>query len=218
MFIINPFRYAATGYTIENAAVFDGSADYLSRTPAVAGNRKTWTWSGWVKRSGMPSDEQLFHAGSSNPYSYIKFADQKLGIFLRDDGGTSTSLVSTQLFRDPGAWGMLTVVCDTTEAVSADRLKAWWNGVEITSWGTETRSLTRNSEPAFNDSSLVHYLGQRNDGNNNFDGYLAEVHFVDGAALTADDFGEDDNGVWVPIEYDDTTAIVTQVPGSEGSV
>ena len=34
----------------------DDDSAYLSRTPSSAGNRKTWTWSGWVKVSDTDSD------------------------------------------------------------------------------------------------------------------------------------------------------------------
>ena len=34
-----------TGYTIENAIMLDGGADYLVRDPSSAGNRKTFTFS-----------------------------------------------------------------------------------------------------------------------------------------------------------------------------
>jgi hypothetical protein len=41
-------------YTIDNSLRFnDNDSAYLSRTPSVAGNRKTWTWSGWVKRGNL---------------------------------------------------------------------------------------------------------------------------------------------------------------------
>jgi hypothetical protein len=42
---------AAGGYQIERSLRFN-SADsaYLNRTPGSAGNRKTWTWAGWVKK------------------------------------------------------------------------------------------------------------------------------------------------------------------------
>jgi hypothetical protein len=41
-------------YTIDNSLRFnDNDSAYLSRTPSVAGNRKTWTWSGWVKRGNI---------------------------------------------------------------------------------------------------------------------------------------------------------------------
>ena len=41
---------AGGGYQISRSLRFN-SADsaYLNRTPSSAGNRKTWTWSGWVK-------------------------------------------------------------------------------------------------------------------------------------------------------------------------
>jgi hypothetical protein len=49
------------GYQIERSLRFN-SADsaYLNRTPGTASNRKTWTWSGWVKRSKFGDDEVMF--------------------------------------------------------------------------------------------------------------------------------------------------------------
>jgi hypothetical protein len=45
------------GYVIDNSLRFRSSASaYLNRTPATAGNRKTWTWSGWVKRGNLGVD------------------------------------------------------------------------------------------------------------------------------------------------------------------
>ena len=42
----------AAAYAISRSLRFNSSdSAYLSRTPASAGNRKTWTWSGWVKIS-----------------------------------------------------------------------------------------------------------------------------------------------------------------------
>ena len=47
------------GYQIERSLRFN-SADsaYLNRTPASASNRKTWTWSAWVKRSEISTTER----------------------------------------------------------------------------------------------------------------------------------------------------------------
>ena len=43
---INPVNYA-----INKSLRFRSSASaYLSRIPTSAGNRKTWTWSSWIKR------------------------------------------------------------------------------------------------------------------------------------------------------------------------
>jgi hypothetical protein len=53
-------------YQISRSLRFN-SADsaYLSRTPASAGDRKTWTWSGWVKRSALGVSQQVIVCGSA---------------------------------------------------------------------------------------------------------------------------------------------------------
>ena len=41
-----------SSYEISRSLRFNsGDSSYLSKTPSSAGNQKTWTWSGWVKRS-----------------------------------------------------------------------------------------------------------------------------------------------------------------------
>jgi hypothetical protein len=51
----------AGGYEIERSLRFNSSdSAYLSGRPASAGNRKTWTCAGWVKRSNY----QLLHTYS----------------------------------------------------------------------------------------------------------------------------------------------------------
>ena len=53
-FLIGGANSAAdTGYDIDNSCRFnDGDSPYLHITPS-AGNRKTWTWSVWIK-IGVP--------------------------------------------------------------------------------------------------------------------------------------------------------------------
>ena len=68
MFIVNPFRYVvADGYAPAYAMQFDGSTDYISWIPTQAGNRRTWTFSAWVKRSeiGNSENNRIFNAGTS---------------------------------------------------------------------------------------------------------------------------------------------------------
>ena len=40
-------------------------ATYLSRTPSSAGNRKKYTWSGWIKNCATGSAQQNFMAVST---------------------------------------------------------------------------------------------------------------------------------------------------------
>ncbi len=52
VFPITMMSSGPSGYTIENAAVFnDNDSDYLIRTPPVSGNLRTWTFSFWAKRT-----------------------------------------------------------------------------------------------------------------------------------------------------------------------
>ena len=53
-----------SGYNINNSLRIRKSASaYLNRTPASVGNRKTYTWSGWVKRGELNTDQNIFSAG-----------------------------------------------------------------------------------------------------------------------------------------------------------
>ena len=66
------------GYNLTKSLRFRSSASaYLNRTPASAGNRKTWTWSAWVKR-GSQTEQMLFGCGVSgsddSTYTYISLA------------------------------------------------------------------------------------------------------------------------------------------------
>lgn len=62
-----------SGYDITDSLRFRASASaYLSRTPTVAGNRKTWTWSGWVKRGKLGATQVMFgsQTNSSNTMGF----------------------------------------------------------------------------------------------------------------------------------------------------
>ena len=68
---------AGSSYLISNSLRFRASATaYLSRTPASAGNQKTWTWSGWVKRGALGTRGNLFGSVESQAMRHSgKFFD-----------------------------------------------------------------------------------------------------------------------------------------------
>jgi hypothetical protein len=74
MSISRLMQMAAAGaggdYQISRSLRFN-SADsaYLSRTPASAGDRKTWTWSGWVKRSAFWEHNGFFAFTDANNFT-----------------------------------------------------------------------------------------------------------------------------------------------------
>ena len=173
---------------------------YLSRTPST-GNRKTWTWSAWVKRATSEQYGGLFTAWSSNDdagYSVIRFDDDKL---LFKNWNTVYRQTS-QVFRDFNAWYHIVVALDTTQATASNRLKIYVNGNQVTTFGT-SNDPTLNSDFNIN-NNVLHTLGVNYFSSTPtyfFNGYMAEVHFVDGTQLTPSSFGIFDNkfgGAWVP--------------------
>ena len=192
----------ADGYQIERSLRFN-SADsaYLNRTPASAGNRKTWTWSAWVKRTNVGNSQTLFAARTGVGATYLVVSFDQAGDFrLASDSETSYPLFKTNaLFRDPSAWYHVVVALNMTQATSTNRLKVYVNGIEQTTASYNVPA--QNTDLAVN-STETHLIGQQASGSY-LDGYLTEVHFIDGQALTPSSFGETDTitGVWKPKRY-----------------
>jgi hypothetical protein len=199
--IIQAAAGAAVGeYQISRSLRFN-SADsaYLSRTPASAGDRKTWTWSGWVKKALIADNNpMLFTAGSSAPYDQLYFdvGSDKLNWFT--NGGLV--FLTNAGFRDPSAWYHIVLSVDTTQATNADRAKLYVNGV-VQTFSTYN-GVTQNTDTKTNNNE-VHNIGRLPSPNFYFNGYLTEINFIDGQALTPSSFGEtnETTGVWSPIRY-----------------
>ena len=193
-----------TGYDIPYSARFnDDDSAYLSRTPSTAGNRKTWTWSGWVKRGNINTSFQILFGAEINPNTtmYIGLHSDNN---LRFQDGSTTFFDTSALLRDTSAWYNIIVAFDTTQATASDRVKVYINGVEITSFSSSTNP-SLNTDYTIN-NSVAHTVGRWTPTDLfQFDGYLAEVHFIDGQALTPSDFGETgDYGEWKAKKYTGT--------------
>jgi hypothetical protein len=196
------------GYQIERSLRFN-SADsaYLSRTPASAGNRKTWTWSGWVKRSALGTTQflEVAYTGATTRSIIYFSSDNALSYFDQTSGSTNASIITTSLYRDVSSWYHIVIAIDTTQATSSNRAKLYVNGAQITSFSTATYP-SQNFDTLFN-ATNNHNLGcSETAGTAHFSGYLTEVNFIDGQALTPSDFGETDaaTGVWKPKRYTGT--------------
>lgn len=180
------------------------SADsaYLNRTPASASNRTTWTWSGWVKRSSFGTDQQLFSAGGSGAFQFL-YQTSTDCLYIYDSVSSTTAVITTQVFRDPSAWYHVVLATDTTQATASNRFKLYINGSQVTSFGTATYPA-QNSTLSVN-NTVNHSVGSWSGagGGNFFSGYMTEVNFIDGQALTPSSFGytNPDTGVWSPKPY-----------------
>jgi hypothetical protein len=193
------------GYQVSRSLRFNsGDSAYLNRTPASAGNRKTWTWSGWVKRSALGTYQQIFStwtgSAASAKFSLGFYNNDKL--VLAEGAGVAERRITTQVFRDPSAFFHLLVAADTTQATANDRFKIYVNGSQITTFDTL-------NNPGQNDDTAINQVGGHAVGgqiyasssyNDFFSGYLADIFFLDGTATTPSTFAETDavTGQWVP--------------------
>ena len=120
------FANPGVTYEIDQSIRFnDDDSAYLSRTPGSAGNRRTWTFSCWVKRGNLTGANQpIFSAGGDDWLMFL--SAETLG--FNTDGSSNYRIVTTQLFRDPGAWFHLVLRVDTTNSTAGDRLRLYING------------------------------------------------------------------------------------------
>jgi hypothetical protein len=174
---------------------------YFNRTLTTPTSGTTWTWSAWVKRGVLSVESQLFSAGVSvSDQIFFQNSTDFLIVYL----GANT-LVTSQVFRDPSAWYHIVLQVDTTQATASNRVRLYVNGVQVTAFSS-TSYPTQNATTKFNSAS-AHNIGRYQAGASGyFDGYLTEVNFIDGQALTPSSFGTTDplTGVWEPIAYTGT--------------
>ena len=185
------------------------SADsaYLSRTPASAGNRKTFTVSFWTKYTSKTisaSGGYMFLTTGSSISTNFRI-HQNGDIFQIDDNLSGMNLQLADKLRDPSAWYHFVIAIDTTQTTPADRAKVYKNGVLVTNFGNQT--YPGPSSDTYCNAAADHEIGRETARDSfYFDGYLADFHFIDGQALAQTAFGEFDatTGVWNPIEYTGT--------------
>ena len=176
---------------------------YLNRTPSSASNRKTFTFSFWVKRAKLGIYSTIFgmqYSGSANQF-VIRFDNtDKLSVFDYQSSSMQMYLLSDALFRDVAAWYHIVVAVDTTQSTASNRGRIYINNNELTSFSTETNP-SQNHDTIINTTN-THYIGQKNSGSY-FDGYLAEFNFIDGLQLTPSSFGETnvETGQWNAKKY-----------------
>ena len=176
---------------------------YLNRTPSSAGNRKTWTWSAWIKRANIGSRQILFSADNNATHAtYFMLelqADDNLRALAGQETGSATLVKETSMvLRDTGAWYHIVFKFDATNATAV----FYVNGQEITDYSSTTNPSNQNFQV---NATTQHFLGRFGSslGTSPFDGYMAEVNFIDGQALDSSYFGETNpvTGQWNPKKF-----------------
>jgi len=183
-------------YTTEitNSLMFDGSATYLYGTP-VGATINTYTVSMWLKRSQITSNHYYFwgvnYNGGSTINSSAFSTNDKIRIY-DNAGGVATSY-GNRVYRDTSSWiHMVISVNNKTMSFYAN------NELDFTD--------SRQSTQFANTDKCV--IGAYTGNTNVFNGYLADIYFIDGQALTPSSFGEyatlGTDTYWIPKEYSGT--------------
>ena len=192
---------ASGAQVIDGSLKFNSSAtNYLKKTPIVAGNRKTWTISFWVKRyEGSATEPGIFstYAGVSGPAFTCYFnSSDKLRIY-NDDSGYNLNLVTAQVFRDYNSWYHIVISIDTTQTTASDKAKLYVNGVRVTEFSTEV--YPGDIDLDWN-TATEHNIGRHV---NAYDGNISNFYSIDGQALGPEEFGFTDplTNTWRPKKY-----------------
>jgi hypothetical protein len=208
----NPLMMAAApagALQISRSLRFNSSdSGYLSRVPSAnSTSQTTFTWAGWIKQSSFnASGRRLFFytgvsAGTGNIFG-LEFNNDRLAVIF--DGAGSYWPKTAAVFRDPSAWMHIVVAVDTTQATAANRCKFYVNGSQQTSI-VDTQPPQNHA--VVNGTTSAHRIASNPDATSfTFNGYLANIHFIDGQALTPSSFTETDatTGQLIPKTYTGT--------------
>ena len=213
---------ALGGSFIQNSLRFnDNDSAYITRSVSSTGNRRTWTVSFWMKFCEVTgATNQRFwsnESGDGNGDIFkIEFyggsdTTRRIGFIDNNHAGSGVRFTTNRSFRDPSAWYHIVLAVDTTQSTATNRVKIYVNNEQISDWlsGSE-----HNHPPNQNYETCVNLSGESNtwgrsfsfgsSSANYFDGYLAEMHFIDGTQLTPESFGYTDfqTKLWRPKRFD----------------
>ena len=188
-------------HTIDQSLRFnDDDSAYLSWTPSSTGSRQITTYSYWIKKNegshslldmGTGTTTRFFHGYTNDSLQWMYYP-----------GSNYDQNVATAKFRDSSAWYHVLYRIDVTQSTNTDRIRIYVNGTQLTDFSNTGGYPAQNTDLEYlNVSGVEHRIGRSWHSNNNYyDGYLAEVHYVDGTSYGPDTFGETKDGVWVPKE------------------
>ena len=203
---------AATGYDVANSCRFnDGDSAYMHKTPGGAGtSADLFTFSMWIKRGIISSSDRivLFDAREdAENFDRISFTSDDTLEWkgIRSDSQTH-NLTTTQVFRDSSAWMHLHFIWDSADGTADNRMRIYVNGTQVTAFGT--RANPTSGLDAIIGAAQKHSVGSTASSGTYYDGYMAEVVYLDGQELTPDgNTGEfdSDSGIWKPIDVSGLT-------------
>ena len=174
------------------------ATSYLTKVFGGDSNLDKWTLSMWVKRGSVDSTVAIYgtYINGSN-YELITFTSGGVLYWENYQSSSMKSKLETKrLFRDPAAWYHLVFVWDSANASAGDRARIYVNGVEETEWETDTQPSS--GQDSLIGNTYTQQIGANGSGNNDYNGCMSHIHFCDGYAYAASDFGSFDStsGIW----------------------
>jgi len=181
----------------------DGDDANLNIDFGSAGSRVLWTFSTWFKRANLV-DGALFAAyQSSSIRDCIRILSNVIN-FQLVAGGNAYNANSAALLRDTSAWYHLVVQFNSADSTETNRTKMWINGEAVVIVEAGDGIAAQNVSSSFGNDKYHTIGARRSSGTNNdteFDGYMADTHYVNGTALDYTSFAEFKNGVLIPKAY-----------------
>jgi hypothetical protein len=189
------------GYSLR----FNGTNSRMTVTTPTPTSANKWTWNGWVKRSEHDANGMILGSNSANnDYFRLMFlADGTLTCGQRNTSSVVTGQYTTiEKFNDVTAWYNIHLIYDTAQAVAADRLQIWVNGVKLTITTNTALPLNQTPHGSFATTKVLGAYVIASAASQWIDGYMSNVHCVDGQALLPSEFGFfNDFGKFVAKEY-----------------
>ena len=207
----------ADSYQPAGALWLDGSADYLTWTPTGAGSSTSkGTVSFWFKQTtaAFSAASPVLVAGADgNNYAGILMSSAERWVTARYNSSSGSDVWEEQtngFMRDTTAWQHVVVSHHHTDGTAADRIKIYINGTHEDGQGSPTNPGT--SQALTLGSAVLHSIGKLGSTGTYVQGYLADLVYLDGQAIQADDLaitdlGETDSstGIWVPKDPSELT-------------
>ena len=132
---------AIGGSVIERSLVnAEGRSRYLTYTPSVAGDQRTFTLSGWFKLYVINDSQQDFFwmcgGDGSNRFQISREGVEQINFEPTSGGSDQARFYTSNKFNDPTAWYHFVLKVDTTQGTSSNRYNFYINGVEVEYGGT----------------------------------------------------------------------------------
>ncbi len=193
----------STGYDVANSLKVESDNDeYLERpTGGSDGSSTQHTISVWVKRTELGVDSEPVSAGGIGRFRFE--SDDTFSYQFR----SGKEIITNRVFRDTAAWYHILAAADSSQSTASNRMRLYVNGVEETSFSSATYQDQDQASPGWGKYTIYNLrVGAAASNTRNFNGYIAEMYYIDGQTLDPTSFGEfdSDSGIWIPKAFTGT--------------